>query len=174
MQGCQGSSNVKQSTDSMGKTSDTVVSASNPVDSSDSKFAKEAAGGGMAEIQLSKLAGQKAAGLKIKNFAAMMVTDHTKAGDSLMVIAKNQNITLPAKLDSLHQAKYDSLSKMSGTGFDKAYVKIMLADHKGALKLMQGEAKNSTDAALKAFAAKTAAVVQMHLDAIEKIDAGMK
>jgi putative membrane protein len=177
IQGCHSGSNANQTADSASQTKDTAstkTTTSAAVDSSDVKFANNAAGGGMAEIQLSKLAQQKTTNTQIKNFAAMMVTDHSKAGDSLAVIAKKKNITLPTALDPEHQKKYDDLSKMSGAEFDKGYVKIMVDDHKGALKLMQDEAVNGKDADLKAFAGKVAPTVQMHLDAANKISAGMK
>jgi putative membrane protein len=177
LQGCHSGTNSSQSADSTktkDSTSTTAAASTAAVDSGDAKFATNAAGGGMAEIQLSKLAGQKSTNTKIKDFAAMMVTDHSKAGDSLATIAKNKNITLPTALDADHQKKYDDLSKMSGADFDKGYVKIMVDDHQGALKLMQDEAANGKDPDLKAFAGKTATTVQMHLDAINKISAGMK
>jgi putative membrane protein len=179
LSGCNNASkDAKQSADSINKTKDTTTNTAATggiaVTSDDAKFATTAAGGGMAEIQLSKLAGQKSTNAKIKDFAAMMVTDHSKAGDSLAMIAKNKNITLPTALDADHQKKYDDLSKMSGADFDKAYVKIMVDDHEGALKLMQDEAANGKDADLKAFAGKTATTVQMHLDVINKINKGMK
>jgi putative membrane protein len=134
----------------------------------------KAAVGGAAEIMFSKLAQQKSSDEQIKNFAAMMVTDHTSAGDTLMAIAKNKGINLPTSPDDRHQRKYDELSKLSGTDFDKAYVKIMIDDHEGALKLMQDEAANGKDADLKAFAGKVAGTVQTHLDAINKIKASMQ
>lgn len=178
-QGCHSAPASSQTSDSSGVAKDstttkttTTVTAS--VDSSDATFARKAAAGGMAEIELSKLAAQKTSDSKIKDFAAMMVTDHSNAGDSLAVIAKNKNITLPSALDPEHQKKYDDLSAKSGADFDKAYVKIMIADHKGALALMQDESTNGKDADLKAFATKVAVTVQMHLDAINKINAGMK
>ncbi len=174
IQGCHSASNSNTADSTATKDSaKTAAAGTAAVDSSDVKFANNAAGGGMAEIELSKLAQQKSASTKIKNFAAMMVTDHSKAGDTLAMIAKNKNITLPSALDPGHQKKYDDLSKMSGKDFDKAYVKIMVADHKGALKLMQDEAANGKDADLKAFAGKVAPTVQMHIDAINKIKAGM-
>ena len=104
----------------------------------------------------------------------MMVKDHSAAGDSLQAIAQKENITLPATLDADHQKKLDDLSKLTGTNFDKEYVNTMVDDHKGALSLMQDEAKNGKDPALAAFAKKTATVVQMHLDAINKIHDSMK
>jgi putative membrane protein len=144
------------------------------VDADDAKFATAAANGGLAEVALGKLASQKSTNDQVKNFAEMMVKDHSKANDELMAIAKTKNITLPAAPDADHQKKMDDLSKLSGKDFDKAYVDAMVDGHKKTLSLMQDAAKNCKDADLKAFAAKTAPVVQMHLDAINKIHDSLK
>ena len=140
----------------------------------DTTFAHKAAVGGMAEVAIAKLALTKTSSDKIKDFAHMMIKDHGKANDELMAIAKKKSMALPAGLDAEHQAKLDSLSKLSGKDFDMAYVTAMVGGHEKTLTLMQNEATSGTDADLKAFAAKTAVVVQKHLDAINKIQASMK
>ena len=166
-------------TDSTATTTDTTKTttiaktdsaAANP----DTAFANKAAAGGMAEVALGKLASGKTSNAKIKEFANMMVTDHGKANDELKGIAQTKKITLPATLDAEHQAKSDSLSKLSGKDFNKAYVAAMVEGHQKTLALMQDEASNGKDPDLKAFAAKTAPVVKMHLDAINKIQSTMK
>jgi putative membrane protein len=178
LQGCSGNTKTTQSTDSIStKDSTTKITAtadSAKIDSGDVKFADNAAAGGMAEIALSKLAEQKSSNTAVKNFAAMMVKDHGAAGDSLMAIAKKKNIILPVAMDSDHQKKYDDMSKLTGADFDKDYINTMVDDHTGALKLMTDASANCKDADLKNFAAKTAPVVQIHLDAIKKIKAVMK
>jgi len=152
----------------------TVKTDSSAMMMSDTAFATKAAVGGMAEVALGKMATAKGASAKVKDFGKMMVMDHSKANAELMAISKTKNIMLPAGLDAEHQAKSDSLSKLSGKDFDMAYVNAMIDGHKKTLALMQSEAANGKDADLKAFAAKTAPVVQTHLDAIMKIQAGMK
>ncbi len=179
MQSCNNApKDAKSTADSLNKTKDTTSSAPATggiaVDAADAKFATAAANGGMAEVALGKLAQDKSANSQIKSFGAMMVKDHGKANDELMAIAKTKNITLPATVDADHQKKMDDLSKMTGKDFDKAYVDAMVDGHKKTLSLMQDEAKNGKDADLKAFAAKTAPTVQMHLDAINKIQASIK
>ncbi len=141
---------------------------------SDTAFAAKAAVGGMAEVALGKMAAIKGADNKVKDFGKMMVMDHGKANSELMGIAKSKNMMLPAGLDAEHQAKSDSLGKLSGKNFDIAYVNAMIEGHKKTLALMQSEAGNGKDAELKAFAAKTAPVVQMHLTEIMKIHDSMK
>lgn len=157
-------------------TTETLVADTSkiPADSIDIKFADKAAAGGMAEVALGKLALQKTTDPKIKEFANMMVTDHSKANDELMVIAKAKNITLPGTLDAEHQEKMDDLSKKNGADFDKAYVNAMVDGHKSTLTLMRDEAKNGKDADIKKFADKTSVIVQMHTEMITKIKKGMK
>ncbi|MDP9047482.1 MAG: DUF4142 domain-containing protein [Bacteroidota bacterium] len=168
----------KDAADSLNKTKDTTTNVAATggiaVDKDDAKFATTAANGGMAEVALGKLALQKTSNAQIKDFANMMVTDHGKANDELKAVAKAKNITLPDSVDSDHQKKMADLSKKTGKDFDKAYVDAMIDGHKKTLDLMNDEAKNGKDADLKAFAAKTAPTVKMHLDAINKIHDGMK
>lgn len=173
-----GQKDAKETADSLNKTKDTTSSVASTggiaVDNDDAKFATDAANGGMAEVALGKLALTKTANAQVKQFADMMVSDHGKANEELMSIAKAKNITLPATVDADHQAKMDKLSKETGKDFDKDYVDAMVDGHQKTLDLMQKEAKDGKDAELKAFAAKTAPIVQTHLDAIKKIQDSMK
>lgn len=178
-QGCNSApKDAKENADSLNKTRDTTSNAAATggiaVTNADAKFATAAANGGMAEVALAKLALQKTANPQIKQFATMMVADHGKANTELMGIAKTKNIILPPIVGTDNQKKMDDLSKMTGKDFDKDYVSTMIDGHKNTLSLMQDEAKDGKDADLKAFAAKTAPVVQTHLDAINKIHDSMK
>jgi putative membrane protein len=175
LQACSGNKTASTSDSSATKT-DSVTTVKTDSDSvlSDTAFAAKAAVGGMAEVALGKMAAAKGADKQVKDFGNMMVMDHGKANSELKGIAKTKNIMLPAGLDAEHQAKSDSLSKLSGKDFDMAYVNAMIDGHKKTLALMQSEANNGKDAELKAFAAKTAPVVQNHLTAILKIHDSLK
>jgi len=179
LQGCNSApKDAKENADSVNKTKDTTTNVAATggiaVDKDDAKFATTAANGGMAEVALGKLALQKTTNAQIKDFANMMVTDHGKANDELKAIAAKKNITLPDSVDNEHKEKMADLSKKTGKDFDKAYVDAMVDGHKKTLDLMQDAAKSCKDADLKAFAAKTAPTVKMHLDAINKIHDSMK
>jgi putative membrane protein len=140
----------------------------------DADFAHEAAMGGMAEVALGKMATERGSDPQVKDFGKMMVADHSKANEELKGIARSKKITLPTEMDADHQALSDKLGKLSGKEFDAAYVKAMVEDHKKDLGLMQSEAAHGKDAELKAFAAKTAPVIQKHLTRIEQIHDAMK
>ena len=177
LQACSGNKTASTSDSSAVKTdssSVTTVKTDSATVLPDTAFAAKADVGGMAEVALGKMAAAKGTDKQVKDFGNMMVMDHGKANAELMGIAKSKKIVLPAGLDAEHQAKSDSLSKLSGKDFDKGYVDAMVDGHKKTLALMQSEASNGKDAELKAFAAKTAPVVQMHLDHILKIQGSLK
>jgi len=144
------------------------------VSADDAKFATMAANGGMTEVELSKLAETKATNAQVKSFAAMMVKDHTMAGNQLMAIAKSKNITLPAGIDNDSQKKVSDLNGKSGADFDKAYVNAMVDDHKKTVDAFEDASKNLKDPDLKGFVDKTLPTIKMHLDAIQKIHDQMK
>src|ERR1700761_6747774 len=90
------------SADSTNAVKDTTTTGATgiAVDKDDAKFAVDAANGGATEIALSKVAADKTTNSKIKEFANMMVMDHSKAGDELKAVAKVKNITLPDSLSA--------------------------------------------------------------------------
>src|SRR5215470_677210 len=59
-------------------------------------FVREAAGGGLAEVELGQLAQEKGTSEAVKSFGARMVQDHGKAGKELRAIAADKGIQLPS------------------------------------------------------------------------------
>ena len=58
----------------------------------DKKFVKDAAIGGLTEVELGKLAAQKGSSDAVKQFGQKLVDDHTKANDELKQVASAENI----------------------------------------------------------------------------------
>jgi putative membrane protein len=144
------------------------------MNSMDKKFAMMAAMGGMAEVEMARLALSKASSDSVKQFAQKMIDDHTKANEELMGIATSKGITLPTAPDAKMQAMMMKMEKLSGAEFDRQY--IMMAgnkDHMKMEKLFKDENLKGKDADLKAFAAKTLPVVQMHLQMARDLHNGM-
>jgi putative membrane protein len=160
------SANAKKDTSSMGSTL--------AVNKDDAQFAVDAASGGMAEVELGKLAQSKATNPQVKDFAQKMVTDHTKANNELMDVAKLKNITLPSVPGADEQKILADLTKKSGKDFDKAYVNAMVDDHKKDVKAFDDATKSVKDTDIKAFAVKTLPTLKMHLDMINKIHDSLK
>ena len=145
--------------------------ATNPANNS--SFVSEAAGGGMAEVELASLAINRSQNPEIKNFAKRMIEDHSKANDELKPIAASKSLILPKEVGARERALSDKLSKLSGAEFDKEYVKAMVEDHEQDVKAFQTQAQDGTDAEIKAFAARTLPVIREHLQMIQNIKAKM-
>src|ERR671927_190101 len=61
----------------------------------DEKFATAAAVGGLAEVELGRLAAQKGASDEVRQFGQRMVDDHSKANQDLTQVASAKGLTLP-------------------------------------------------------------------------------
>jgi putative membrane protein len=139
--------------------------------SPDSSFYKNAAEGGMSEVELGQLAQQKAANPSVKDFGGMMVKDHSAANDKLKALAASKQVSLPDSPSMMQKASKTKLNMMSGESFDKSYVKGMIDDHKQDIKEFQKEASVGKDPDAKAFASATLPTLQMHLEKIQAIAA---
>lgn len=133
-------------------------------------FMQTAAHGGLAEVEMGKLAAQKAADPEVKKFGQQMVTDHGKANTELKALAGKKNVALPTDLGS-HQGDLDDLKGLSGAEFDRAYVESMVSAHESDVKAFEAQANSSSDPEVKAFAAKTLPVLKKHLETIQSINA---
>jgi len=140
----------------------------------DEKFMKDAAAGGMAEVQMGQLAEQHAASDAVKQFGKRMATDHKKAGDELKQLASRKGGTLPTALDASHQRLYDRLSKLNGADFDREYMKEMVKDHDKDVKAFRKEADSGKDADLKAWASTTLATLKEHQDQAKQVQASVQ
>lgn len=107
------------------------------------KFVEKAAISNMAEIQLGQLAQQKAQNPEVKQFAQMMVDEHTKAQTELQQAASAAGVAVPSSLDEKHQKINDKLSNLNGADFDRQYVKVMVDAHNDARKLLEKRAGKS-------------------------------
>jgi putative membrane protein len=133
----------------------------NRLDQQDASFIKEAAGGGMAEVTLSKMA-EKSTNPDVKRFAEKMVRDHTAANTELTAIATGLGAEMPKTLDTDHQKIHDQLEGMHGKPFDQQYMRVMVEDHDQAVKLFRQQANSGHDLRLKQFAQKTLPTIEEH------------
>jgi len=137
------------------------------------QFVMEAAMGGMAEVELGKLATAKAQSQEVKQFAQRMVTDHGKANEELKSLAQRKNIALPTDSGAHHENIHEQLSKMSGAAFDRAYMQAMLTDHQKDVNNFRRESQTGTDPEVKAWAAKTLPTLEEHLRMAQSASRGV-
>ena len=101
----------------------------NKVSNGDADFVKDLSIAGMAEVELGKMAVERASNAEVKKFGQMMVDDHTTAGNKLKTVASKHNIPVPTALDDKHQELRDKLAGLRGAEFDRAYMSAMVDGH---------------------------------------------
>jgi len=159
------STSMNTATDTTNKMSTGTMS----VDKSTSEFMTKVADVGMTEVKLGQMAQDKGMSQRVKDFGAMMVKDHTAAGDELKSMARQKNVTLPETMSNDHQKKTDDQNKKTGKDFDKAYMKAMVDGHQSTVNDFEKASKDTKDADVKAWVDKTLPTLKMHLDSAKAI-----
>jgi len=95
---------------------------------SDDEFVHDIALMNMAEIELSRMALDKAASGDVKSFAQRMIDEHDLAGNTLKNVVSGR-IEWPSQLDEKHRDGIDDVTKKQGQDFDREYVKAMVESH---------------------------------------------
>ena len=152
---------VKQ--DSMKKDSSSTIG------SSDKKFIMETAQGGMMEVELAKLAVEKASNDEVKQYAQRLVDDHTKANDELTQLASQKGVVIPHDEKAMMKGK-DKLSKLSGADFDREFMSMMIKDHTKEVKEFEDVSAKAKDTDVKDWAAKTLPTLREHLQMARDIN----
>jgi putative membrane protein len=148
-----------------------AAAASNPASQ---EFANSAAGAGMAEVALGKMAQQKAQSTGVKAFAETMVTEHGKTNDELKRLANENGIALPSAIPDDQKAAAEMLGGYSGAVFDQAYMAKMVEDHEEAVSLFDNAATNTEiPASLRDFAKKTLPTLRHHLEQARTLMTGL-
>jgi putative membrane protein len=144
----------------------------------------------MAEIELGRMAQNQAASAEVKQFAQMMVTDHSKALDELKPIAGRQGTPAVAQMNEDNRELRDRLSKLRGQEFDREYMRAMIDSHENVINHLQtranedrfGDNKGQTtpertdDAVamqINQWAAKTLPTARHHLEEARRINDGL-
>lgn len=142
----------------------------------DRDFVQDQLAAGEAEVELSRLAQEKATHPDVKEFAAMMVRDHQSAGQDLRQIATQANATantaenrMESGLQEADRELREELSKLTGSDFDRRYIDEMIDDHQEAVDDLRGKAEDASHPQVKAWASKTLPTIQQHLQRAESI-----
>lgn len=136
----------------------------------DQHFINEAVQGGKMEVDIGNIAKEKAENPRVRQFANMMVRDHTRINDKLASILKEKSYaTAPGTGKDKKTDHAASLKSQTGKDFDKAYMKMMVKDHDKIVDLYTKQTTHGKDSDLKSFATKTLPSLKMHLDSAKSI-----
>jgi putative membrane protein len=139
------------------------------VKADDEKFIKKIAESGKTEVKLSELAAQKATRADVKEFAQMLVTEHTAINDSLVALATNKHVEISAIIEPAGAAKFKEFEKLSGKAFDDEFLAYMASSHRRSVTAFEDAAKDVSDPEVKTFVNQTLPILRAHLDKAMKL-----
>ena len=96
---------------------------------SDDEFVRDVALKNMAEVELSRMAVNRATSQEVKSFAQRMLDEHGAAGHKLKSVVSGQPIEWPGELDEKHKEIAEDLAEKQGAEFDREYIKAMVDSH---------------------------------------------
>jgi putative membrane protein len=132
------------------------------------------------EIEQAKLAKSHAQSQRVKNFAAMMLKDHTGADDKELALQRRVKIS-PAEsvastqLASAGRAATQTLEAQSASAFDVSYAQTQVAEHQKVLDTLDQSllpAAQSSD--VKTFLTDVRRTVAAHLQRAKDLQASLQ
>ena len=138
---CSNTRDTTRADDSVITDRDSTVGTTGTADrvqNADRDFVRELTEAGNAEVQLGKLASERAASASVKQFAQMLVKDHTAAGDKLRQIATTHNLSIgDVGVDAEHSKLMTTLSPLKGAEFDREFISAMVDGHENVVDKLQ-------------------------------------
>ena len=122
----------------------TAGDTANTPTAGDKDFVNDIAMDGTAEVELGKLAIERALSADVKRFGQMMVNDHTKGGEGLKQVANRFQIPWPAAVDEKHRDLQQKLSTLQGAEFDKQYMEAMVDGHQDVIDKLESRVDKQT------------------------------
>ncbi|MBP7606202.1 MAG: DUF4142 domain-containing protein [Giesbergeria sp.] len=135
----------------------------------DRDFMHKAAGAGLYEVEVSRLATERAQNADVRAFAEKMVNDHTDANQELAALAKARGVDLPQKMPDDKRKVIERLQKSNN--FDRDYVDTVgLKDHKADIALFDKAHRTAKDQELKTWAGEKLPTLQTHLKFAQELN----
>jgi len=135
-------------------------------------FLAQAASANQFEIESSQLALQASQNAAVRNYANLLISDHTRLGQQVAAAAAAGGVPMPPP--GLLPAQQSALAQLqaAGTGpnFDMAYRQAQIDAHNQAIALMQNYSTGGDVPALRNAAAGAIPMMQMHLQQAQMLN----
>jgi len=129
----------------------------------DRLFTILASQGGLAEVELAKLAQQKARSNGVSAFAKQMIDDHGQTNARLTELAKQAGLNIPNEPAPDQQEMKQKLSVLDQGQFETEYMRVQVIEHQKTVQLLLWVIASGENAALQHFASETLPDVLHHL-----------
>jgi putative membrane protein len=134
----------------------------------DQNFLNEAALLNLSELQMAKLAQERAETPDLKRFVDRLIQDHGKAMERLQGTAQGLDFRLPQEVDAHAKARLDDIASAGGA-FERRFMAEQEDAHARAIKLFEAQVQSNGHPAVKQYAEATLPELRAHLEAARSL-----
>jgi len=134
----------------------------------DREFLKEALGVNELELQLGRLAAERASTPESKAKAQKMVENHTKLGQQLSDLAQQAGVSGKAELSPDERETFARVESQPGSSFETVFQQTVDAGHVKELAMYEAEVSRAANPQLRALAEQRVAALQKALAGVEQ------
>jgi putative membrane protein len=118
------------------------------------------------EIEAGRLALQRSESPQVRRYAQMLIEDHSRAAEVLLLKAKLAGLEMAAepRLDERRKGMLDNLQTAPAETFDQTFLAQQIAAHKEAVALHKGYSENGANEVLRGLASGAAPALEQHLE----------
>lgn len=125
------------------------------------------------EIESSRLALRRARRPEVREFAQMLIADHTRTSAEVMAAARADGLRpAPPMLEPSQRTMIRQLSRVGAGGFDRAYMNQQVVAHQQALTLHRNYARRGVGNDLRRVAGAAVPVIEGHLAQARRLARG--
>jgi putative membrane protein len=133
----------------------------------DVEFLNEALRAAQAEIELGKLAAERAHDARVRELGARV--EHTAELAELEGLLEGRHVVVAAEPSADAQLQVAALKRLTGAEFDAAFLELMVEMHRKALEQYGAQTHANPDEVLSDFASKHLPVLREHLRIAESL-----
>jgi putative membrane protein len=148
-----------------------AVQAANPLSEFERDFAIRVAGQGFYEVEVSRLAVERAVNSGVRAYAQMMVSHHTQANNELVALMSAKGVAPPKGLAADKRDRLNRLAALPpSAAFDNGYVRVVgIEDHRTNIAVFERARRESRDRDLLAWIDRTLPALRSHLAAAQSL-----
>lgn len=133
------------------------------VSDQDKTFLKGQQETNIVEVDLGKVAIERATSEKVRELASMLLSDHQKVMELNRALSTKLGLPIPEQPSAEQQATAEKVKAQTGAAFDAAYVAAQVEGHTKSVSKAQQEISSGSHPEVKAFATEYVPKAQMHL-----------
>jgi putative membrane protein len=133
------------------------------------EFMIKAALSNLSEIDMAQIAMQKTQNSDVKDFANMIVSDHTSALEDLSDLMQNNGMSPSNVLSPEAKADIEKLTALSGNEMNREFVNNMVADHQKVIGMFRDLVNIAQNPDVRKYAEGLLPKLEMHLEKAQKL-----